>query len=247
MKKVSRIALAVLLVFPLIFSACTTDPDDNNLSIVGHFSWPTFFIYEGGSIDISDWDEPIIGGDPVDDATVTVTNTTTGESLELMFYAADEYHPVAFYAPGDQEFPHLAGESVSVQISALGKTYSGGPTPTSDTYATITAPGEGVDIAQPFDLTWTVSHETSAPSATHMVVQITNYNTEPYTTESYVLPISQTTMEITGFEAAEGYWIYLYPVSRMEITGGGSTHYAYVSSTSYRPNYVSVNITGDEE
>ena len=246
MRKVPRIAMAAVLLFPLLLTSCTTDPDDANLSIFGHFSWPTFFIYEGGSIDVSRWDEPIIGGDPVDDATVTVTNTTTGESLELVYYAPSEYHPVAFYAPEDQEFLHDAGESVSVQISALGTTYTGGPTSTSDTYATITAPSEGVDIAQPFDVTWTVGHESSAPSATHMVVEVSNYSTEPYTVEVYIIPISQTTLEITGFEAADGYYIYLYPVNRMEITGGGSTHYAYVSSTSYRPNHVSVNITGDE-
>ncbi|MFC1530379.1 hypothetical protein ACFL6R_06660 [Gemmatimonadota bacterium] len=246
MKKVSRIALAAMLVFPLILSGCTTDPENTDIVIVGTFSWPTFFIYEGGAVDFSNWDEPIIGGEAVDDATVTVTNTTTGESLDLIYYAADEYHPVAFYAPGDEDFPHAAGESVSVQISAMGTTFTGGPTTTSDSYATVTAPENATDVAQPFDLTWTIAQESGAQAATHVLVEIRNYNTDPMTVEAHILPISTTTMEISGYEAADNYSFYIYPVNRMEITGGGSTHYAYVFTSSYRPNYTIVNITGEE-
>jgi hypothetical protein len=240
MKKALRIVLAGILVFPLFFSACTTDPDNPDVVIVGFFSWPMFYINEGGTLDIGDWEQPITGGELIDDATVTVTNTTTGESLELMYYAPDEYHPVGYYAPGDEEFAHTAGQSVSVKINAMGSTFNGSATVTSDAYSTITAPANYASVSQPFNVTWTIAQETTA--ATHVIVYVRNFSTEPYTMKAYLLPITTTTLEITGFDPADYYYISVFPVNRMSISGGGSTHFAYVGTTSYRSNSLSVDI-----
>ncbi len=241
MKKALRIMMAGILVLPLFFSSCTTDPDNPNVVIVGFFSWPTFYINEGGTLDIGDWEQPITGGELVDDATVTVTNTTTGESLELIYYPPSENHPVGYYAPGDEEFSHTPGQYVSVQITALGTTFNGTPTVTSDAYSTITAPANYASVSQPFDLTWTITEETTA--ATHVIVYVRNFSTDPYTMKAYLLPITTTTLEIAGFEPAESYYLSVFPVNQMPISGGGSTHFAYVGTTSYRSTYLSVTIT----
>ncbi len=243
MKKVSRIALAALLVFPLVFSACTTDPENPDVVIYGHFSWPVFFIHEGGTLNIADWEEPIEGGVMVDDATITVTNTTTGESNSLVWVPPDEYHPVGYYALSgdDTGLEHSAGQSVSVQINALGNTYTGGPTVTSDAYTTLSAPEYGSSVSQPFDVTWTNAQETTA--ATHILVSVTNFSIEPEVLQSYVLPITATSQQISGLPVGDNYSIFVEPANRMEITGGGTTNYAYVYSTSSRSSYVMVNIT----
>lgn len=241
MKKVVRIMLAGILVLPLFISGCTTDPDNPNIIIVGFFSWPMFYVHEGGTLDIGDWEEPITGGEVVDDATVTVTNTTTGESLELQFYAADQNHPVPYYAPGDEEFAHTAGQSVSVQINALGSTFNGSPTVTSDAYSTITTPENLATVTQPFNLTWTIDEETTA--ATHVIVYVRNFSTDPVIMRAYILPITTTTQQISGFDVADNYYLSVFPVNRMTISGGGSTHYAYVVTTSFRTYSVTVNFT----
>ncbi|MFC1499929.1 hypothetical protein ACFL6T_02800 [Candidatus Zixiibacteriota bacterium] len=239
MKKALRIIMAGLLVLPLFFSACTTDPDNPNVVIVGFFSWPMFYIHEGGTLNLGDYEQPITGGEPVDDATVTVTNTTTGESLVLTYFAPSEYMPVGYYGPGEgvEDFPHIAGEMVSVQIDALGSTFTGTPTVTSDAYSTITAPENLASVSQPFDLTWTIDQETTA--ATHVIVYVRNFSTNPYVMMSYILPITTTTLEITGLDPADNYYLSVFPVNRMPISGG---HFAYVGTTSYMSNSLTVNI-----
>lgn len=241
MKRALRIVMAGILVLPLIFSACTK-PDIKGLWIVAFFSWPTIYINEGGTVDIGDWEQPIKGGTFVDDATVTVTNTTTGESLELTWYPPGEHHPVGYYAPGDQEFAHTAGQSVSVQIEAQGTTYNGTPTVTSDAFSTITAPEYYSSVTQPFNLTWTIDEETTA--ATHVVVYVRNFSTDPYIMQTYLLPITTTTQQISGFDVADNYYLSVFPVNRMPINGGGKSNFAYVGSTSsYRSNSLMVNFT----
>ncbi len=241
MKKVLQVALAVLLIFPLVGSSCTKE-ESPNLSIVGYFSWPQFYIHDGGTIDIGDWEQPITGGMVVDNATVTVTNTTTGESLDLQYYEPNENHPVGFYAPGEEDFPHTAGQSVSVQISAEGNTYSGGATVTSDNFSTITAPENHEAVTQPFNLTWTIGSETTN-AATHVIVYVRNFSTDPYVMQAYLLPIGTTTLQINGFDPAENYYLSVFPVTRMEISPGGG-NYAYVGTTSYRSNSLMVEFTG---
>jgi hypothetical protein len=80
-------------------------------------------------------------------------------------------------------------------------------------------------------MTWTVSHDVA--NASHTVVSVNNYSTDPYVMDSWLVPITTTTREINGYTPAEYYYLGVFCVNRMAITGHGQTYYAYVGSTDY--------------
>ncbi len=231
MKRVLALAAAFGLV--LIFSnGCEKNETTGRYEIVGYFSWPTFFIYNtDATTSTDDFWNPITGGTPVTDATVVVTNNTTSDEVTLTYHPPGDYHLVGRYMPESENWSQDAGDEISVSITIGDQTYTGGPTATPDAVATITAPADESQVSQPFDLTWTLAHETAA--ASHVVVSVSNYNLDPSVMESWLLPSTTTSREISGYPPAELYYLRTFAVNRMAITGHGQTYYAYIGSTGY--------------
>ena len=244
MKNGLRFPLTVLFALLLLVSCdTTTDPDTGAIIILGFFSYPTFFVNDGATIDNDDWLAPISGGEDIDDAVVTVRNDDTGAIQTLVYHPPGDYSTVGFYML-DSEFTHSAGQDVSVTIEAMGATFTGASTVTPDAYPTISAPQAYAQVSQPFNLTWTLGQETTP--ATHVIVSVKNYQLDPMVNTWVVLPATTTTYEVNGFEPADNYYLQVFPVNRMTISGGGKTFYAYVGTTSYRTNLISVEIIGTD-
>jgi len=230
MKRILAVAVALGLVLAVADGcALKEDPETGEWKIVGFFSWPMFYIYENTTFDQNRLWMPFTTGEPVADATIVVTNNTTNESATLTYYPPDEESTVGFYTV-ETEFPHTAGQEVSVSITIGDRTFTGGPTVTPDTDLTVTAPSYLAQVEQPFDLVWTESGESDA---SHVAISVYNWSTDPYVMQAWTVPMTSTSEEITGYDPAASYYFQVYALNRMAITGHGQTYYAWVGSTGY--------------
>lgn len=205
---------ALLFVGVIFLVSCsTTGGGGGGIFVIGSFSWPQFALFRDGSINFSN---PVssITGEAISGATVTVSNETTGASATLTYRGNGGYSV-------SNIFPHVAGESVSVNITTTDETITGGPTVTPDPIYSNLSPYMFATL--PFTASWEVTQGSFEATHTRFII---SSSTEGY---QAVVPNSQTSIQITSAEVSAGnYAIMAFGVNPMNLSGAASGSICYV-------------------
>lgn len=230
---ISTVVMATISTTMIISCAATGGGEITGLIL---FSTPvSVWLSRGGSLNSDDLLNPISGGTEITDATVTITNEDQENSISLMYLASCFDSDTGCYV-AIQEFTFTAGEKVAVSITTGGDIYTGASTQTPDSSAIITYPDEE-DNEQPFFLSWNVTN--GDYPATHTIVQI-GHN-DPYINKWYVLPIDQTSYQISGLPVDDIYGMGVLQCNKIPFSGGGQIT-GFVSADA-PVQYIIVNIT----
>jgi hypothetical protein len=116
---------------------------------------PAVFLSDGEP-NLSDPFDPLTGSD-IDTATVTAINEATGQETPLPWTEPTGNMRRGSYGGYQTNFPHPAGDEVSIRIEVEDQTVTGEPTVTPDAVATITNPAHMSSVTAPFDITWTMN------------------------------------------------------------------------------------------
>lgn len=226
--------LAVTVATTMIISCATAG--SNGVTGLILFTNPVVaWLTSGGSINHDDLQNPISGGTEITDATVIATNEDQENSISLTYVPGGFDGDMGLYA-GITEFSHASGENVTVSITTGSNQYNGASTQTPDSSTIITYPVEYKN-EQPFPLIWGVT--TGDYPATHTIVQI--MNDDPYVNKWYVLPIEQTSYQISGLPVDSSYAMGAFQCNEMIFSGGGQIIGYLPAAASI--TYIFVNIT----
>jgi hypothetical protein len=232
MKRIKDLVLVIALVSVagfLLVSCAMTHVSSSRYGVYGENSFPSYFVTDG-EVDYSNPFNPMTGTD-VTNATVVVSNETTGVSTTLTWVPASGNMQRGSYGGYQQELPHDAGESVSVRIEAGEDVITGGPTVTPNSTVTLTAPGNNMTYYSniPISVEWTVALGTYP--ATHCFVTIQAIDGSiGYLT---VVPLDQLSYALAPehFSTLGTYWVTVWPINVMELNGAKEGSVAYVKST----------------
>jgi len=234
MKKISFLALVALFVIPVvtIIAGCSSSGGGGGGGgpmIGAFFSFPNVYVLKTGTNQFFNYLQPFTG-EAITDATVIVSNETTG------YYTNCVYNSFHQYYIASAELFNGTGESVSVKVVSSAGNVTGGPTVTPNSYTFITAPLGPVSV--PFTVSWLVSAESSP--ASHVWLKVYTFGTP----EGYqiVLPVATTSYQITSamITGKGNYYLSVYPVNTMTFTGAADGSVGYVGSARYSPT---VNVT----
>lgn len=223
----------IILVFTLISIAgfflisCGMTHVSSGYGVYGENSYPSYFITDG-DVDYSNPFNPMTGTD-VTDATVVVSNETTGVSTTLAWVPASGNMKRGSYGGYQQELLHDAGERISVRIEAGDDIVTGGPTVTPNSNVTLVAPAHNSFVTLPTTISWTVTSGTYPATHAFVTVQAIDGSVGYLT----VVPISQTSFQLTSehISTPGTYWVTVWPINRMDLTGAKEGSVSYVKST----------------
>ncbi|MBN2325007.1 MAG: hypothetical protein JXQ30_14855 [Spirochaetes bacterium] len=209
----TSIVIAVIVTAAVIIS-CAAGGEDTEITGLVLFSGHVLaWLSSGGSINHDDFQNPISGGTDITDAAIVITNEDQDHSIPLTYVAGGFGDGIGVYIEL-QEFPYTAGEKVSASITSGDTHYTGASTQIPDSSTTTIYPEEN-DNEQPFFLTWEVT--AGDFPATHTIVQI--MHDDPYFNKWYVLPITQTSYEISGFPVGDSYLMGAFQCNMMQFSG----------------------------
>ena len=194
---------------------------------------PAVFIADG-EVDYANPYDPLDGED-ITDAVVTVTNEDTGEDLVLDWYDDPSGSMErGSYGNYQQDFPHAAGESISMTIEVSGQTITGGPTETPDSWVEITSPTHGSTVSYPIEVEWTVT-EGDHP-ATHTFVFINADDNSMAFMDVVPLDDGSYTIEDTDIDTTGPHHVTVWPTNVMAFDGrvaDGSANHVKTTELSY--------------
>ena len=189
--------------------------------IIGWFSFPVIYITDGSANFSNPWNP--VTGTSVTNATVIVSNETTGVTREAVYSAANGY-----YTPA-QELLHSAGQSVSLSIRTTSESITGSATVTPDPAFSSLSQASNSTVTLPFTVSWEVSQGTY--EASRAWLSITSLTTTAETSNyQVVVPISQKSVTLTSSQIAAGsnYYIRVFGVNVMSLGGAKSGSVVYV-------------------
>lgn len=225
MKKIVHMTLVgcSIFLFSLVLYGCmqAVSTPGGYVYVEGWFSYPVIYLTDGGS-NFSNPNSPVTGT-ALSNATVIVSNETTGVSTPAVWNASNGY-----YTPLTQ-LNHTAGQSVSLSITTTSESIRGAATVTPDpTYANL-IPLTGTTVRLPFSITWEVTQGTYETTHTWIVISSSTSTNAAYNYQT-VIPISQKSLQITNanISAESGYSISLFGVNVMSLTGAKSGSVVYV-------------------
>jgi len=188
--------------------------------IIGWFSFPVIYITDGSANFSNPWNP--VTGTSVTNATVIVSNETTGVTREAVYSAANGY-----YTPA-QELLHSAGQSVSLSIKTTSETVTGSATTTPDPVYANLSPASNATATLPFTVSWEVTQGTY--EATHSWLSVRGTTTAETNNYQVVVPRSQKSVTLTSSQIAAGsnYYISVFGVNVMSLSGAKSGSVVYV-------------------
>lgn len=234
MKKGLLWFLAALIIIPIvaIISGCSSSGGGGGGGgpmIGAFFSFPYVYVLKTGTNQFSNYLQPFTG-EAITDATIIVSNETTGYYTNCVYNAFHQYYNAS------SELFHGTGESVTVRVKSSAGNVTGGPAVTPNSYSFIASPLGGDTVSVPFTISWQVSAESSP--ASHVWLKVYTFGTP----EGYqiVLPIATTSYQITSaMIAGKGsYYISVYPVNAMSFTGAADGSVGYVGSVRFSPTAI---------
>lgn len=235
-KVISILILISLLAFSTIGCQGTTAEEEALvlLYVMGFFSYPSIYLSDGTS-NISDPNNPITGT-PVTNATVVVSNETTGVSKTAVWNSS-----LSYYRP-EEELIHTAGQQVSLSIQTTNETVTGDPAITPDPTYTSLSPSSSATVSLPFTISWEATQGTY--EATYSKVWIVNNSsTNAASNHQEIVPIAQESIEITSSDitASGTYTIGVSGVNLMTLNDAKSGSVVYVGGgTAAYSTYVNV-------
>lgn len=223
------LACAIFIVSCAVVAQQLIDEEMGRSNVYGYFSWPTIYITDTAST----YTNPIspASGNPITNATVIVSNETTGVSTFAAYNATTHYYTVS------ENLPHVVGQKVSLSIKTTNETITGAATSTSNpTYSNL-FPGNNSSITLPFNISWEVTQGTAEAANTWVIV----YGPTTSEAQNYqeVVPISQKSLQITSSKiktAGKNFSITVFGVNSMTLTNAKSGSKVYVGGGS---NYLS--------
>ena len=229
-KGIISLVTGLILLISVIFSVtgCVTPGLEEAVLdyidyILGFYSYPTIYITDGGS-NFSNPYDPVTGTN-ITNATVTVSNETTGVSTTAAYVAAS---PRGYYKP-TANFSHNPGERVSLTVITTNETITGSPTVTPDPVYSSLSPTSGATATLPFTISWDVTQGTY--EASHTWVWINDASGSSAEAKNYqeIVPISTKSLQITSAEVQAGiYTIGVFGVNTMTISRAKSGSIVYV-------------------
>lgn len=191
------------------------------MHVDGHYSWPVIYLTDGGS-NFSNPNNPVTGN-PITNATVTVSNETTGISRVASYDATARSYTVS------SELPHAAGQKVSLTIKTTNEAILGSATATPNpTYSNLNIVNNST-VSRPFTVSWEVTQGTS--EATHTWVIIYGSTTSEAKNYQEVIPISQKSVEINASKIKTGgnnFQVVVFGINSMQLKGAKSGSAVYV-------------------